>query len=226
MKQYLITITLLCTIYSAYAQRDYSRYTPDDYTSDTLRMDGYTYVCDTLKHVQINLYNIENDTTVERWCYKDGTPHRSGFTEDKEPPFILSQSTQQLMEYIIDEAFTRIQAELLNGKKLSILLDISSTDGTIQSVYFTFFITQKYIEIPIQVFRDIEIELKENIRFTLTEEGHKMKVCTHFWSQCPKGRIEVTPTIPDVNNGGIGGGGFTGNPIGNNTDIITSAGGR
>ncbi|MBQ8335558.1 MAG: DUF5043 domain-containing protein, partial [Tidjanibacter sp.] len=76
-------------------------------------MDGYTYVCDTLKHVQINLYNIENDTTVERWCYKDGTPHRSGFTEDKEPPFILSQSTQQLMEYIIDEAFTRSQAELL-----------------------------------------------------------------------------------------------------------------
>lgn len=217
----LIHIFIILTIChnSGYAQkRDETRFrlTESNYTSDTLRMDGYTYVCDTLSGTLINLYNIENKIDVERWCYKDGTPYNPRPFEEPEL-YTLSDAGWQLLESIVDEAFTQSQVELIGGHdKLSTLridIDISSTDGTITDVYFTYLTMQKYVEIPIYVFRDIELGLKKKIRFTLTDEGCKMKVCTYFWRQRPKGRIEIEPTIENPSDGG--GGGFTGNPIGN-----------
>ena len=106
------------------------------------------------------------------------------------------------------------------------MLNISSADGAITDVYFEFDIDQHYAQIPLDVFRDIELRLKNEVIFELTDEGRKMNYCFLSWMQVPQGRIEVTPTIPEVTDDGSGGGGFTGNPIGNNTNIITSVGGR
>ena len=43
-------------------------------SSDTLRMDEYTYVCDTIGSIRVNLYNVENHPgRSEVLTYKDGT---------------------------------------------------------------------------------------------------------------------------------------------------------
>lgn len=232
MKRLILAIVFFTAILNGYAQRDYSRYQGSDYTSDTLRMDGYTYVCDTLKHVKINLYNIENDTTIERWRYKDGTPQNIESANNRPQCILLSEGEERHIKNIIDDAFSMEQVEMIKSQqpyhmlkdKLSIILDISSTDGSILSVFFEYNIEQGYVNIPICVYRSIEVELKNKVRFTLTDEGRKMNIVTCFWRQCPKGRIEIEPTIVNPSDGG--GGGFTENPIGNNTNIITSAGGR
>lgn len=217
----LIHIFIILTIChnSGYAQkRDETRFrlTESNYTSDTLRMDGYTYVCDTLRGTLINLYNIENKIDVERWCYKDGTPYNPRPFEEPEL-YTLSDTGWQLLESIVDEAFVKEQVEMLGShhtlSSLRIDLDISSEDGTIMGVYFTYLTAQKYIDIPLDVFRSIEVGLKNKIRFTLTEEGRKMQVCPYFWRQRPKGRIEIEPTIENPSDGR--GGGFSSNPIGN-----------
>ena len=109
------------------------------------------------------------------------------------------------------------------------MLNISSADGTITDVYFEFDKDQHYAQIPIDVFRDIELRLKNEVIFELTEEGRKMNYCFLSWRQVPKG-IEIEPTPNDTSEGG-GSSTGTGNtiidgPVRNNTDIITVSGGK
>ena len=66
-------------------------------------------------------------------------------------------------------------------------------------------VSSRYRSIPISVFRAIELQLKEQIVFELTEEGRRLNYCYLAWTQCPTGY--VAPTLdPDVPfDGGSGG---------------------
>ncbi|MBE6201014.1 MAG: DUF5043 domain-containing protein [Rikenellaceae bacterium] len=222
-----LIFSLLTTIQTITAQRTlYGDVLP--IVSDTISMNGYTYVCDTVGTFIINLHNIENHPGRGEVAYADGTPIPLYDALHNTLKHVeLPSDVIQKLRTIVDTAFSAEQAQqLAQDERFCIMLNISSADGAITDVYFEFDIDQHYAQIPLDVFRDIELRLKNEVIFELTEEGRKMNYCFLSWMQVPQGRIEVTPTIPDVNNGGIGGGGFTGNPIGNNTNIITSAGGR
>ena len=232
MKRKIILIIVLLTSQLLYAQRDYDFFDQQDYTSDTLCMNGYTYVCDTLLLFKdICIYNIENHPGREmNICYKDGSPIKIESIDDlfsgRITEVVLDSNIRRKMYDIVDFGFSKEQALSVFPQKFDIVLNISSTDGTITDVYFWYKNKSKYIDVPLDVFRQLELALKNQVVFELTEEGRKMNYVYLQWSQCPQGRIEVTPTIPEVTDDSSGGGGFTGNPIGNNTDIITSAGGR
>ena len=196
MKVYIIIICcLLAFVDNCFAQRMKSNvFTESDYTTDTLRMEGYTYICDTLKHARVTLRNIEDHPGRQGLSYADGTPLESEYSLDlRLETVVVNNETGKYLHEIVDNAFSQEQAESLNGKKLHVVLNISSTNGEVTDVYFSYMAHAGYAKIPIEVYRNMEVQFKNDICFELTDLGRKLNYCLLSWSQCPKGRAEEVP---------------------------------
>ena len=194
VKRFLIHIVLLfgCADIS-FAQRYYSVYHESDYKSDTIVNSNYTYVCDTLMGYQINIYNINNHPGRGDITYTNGD-----VIDDEILELIdLNYSQNLKLESFVDDAFSKEQVETLDGAPLIIALDISSTDGKITDVYYSFFKDTGYANLSIDVFYDLEVRFKNGIQFELTDEGKKVNYCYLAWSQCPKGREESGLAVPE-----------------------------
>ena len=206
--KYIVLVAVLSLgVSSLSAQRNYDMFALEEYKSDTLYMENYTYVCDTISVFDfVNLYNIQNHPGRGDVKYKTGEPLLDLFGYDTEH-LVVPTELNNKMGAIVDDAFTIEQAECLNGEEFWITLNVSSTTGKITDIYFAYDLTvsSKYRSIPIDVFRTIELQLKEQIVFELTEEGRKMNYCLLAWTQCPTGYIEPTldPDMP-FNGGGSG----------------------
>ena len=203
MKKIYLFVFFICCYYSTFAQRIKSwTFTADDYNTDTLRMDGYAYVCDTLMNLGLYYYNLDNHPGRGDVKYKDGTPrHLDEILAGRVTHVVINDVVYYTSRSIVDNAFSKEQAEQLEGQKFSIVLNISSADGSITDVYFKCWATGGYKNIPIEVFREIETRLKNEVQFELTEEGRKMNYCYLSWSQCPKGREDSGMTIPEDGGG-------------------------
>ena len=192
---FIIMICLLVGANSCFAQR---RNTPNrtasDYTTDTLRMGDYTYVCDTLKHIHVTLRNLEDHPGREELCYADGTPleEELAFSLYIET-VVMTSGIDTHLQQIVNDAFSQEQVKKLEGRKLQIELNISSSSGEITDVYFNFPAMTGYADIPIEVYRSMEVRFKNEICFELTELGRKLNYCLLSWRQCPKGRAEALP---------------------------------
>ena len=173
-----------------------------DIKSDTLYMGDYAYVCDTLMNLGIYYYNLENHPGRGEVKYRTGQPlNLEEVLADQVKHVIISDEIHDRTHAIVDNAFTKAQVEQLDEQKFSIVLNISSSDGSITDVYFKCWATGGYKNIPIEVFREIETRLKNEVQFELTEEGRKMNYCYLSWSQCPKGREDSGMTIPEDGGG-------------------------
>ena len=193
MKKIYMFLVFVCCVSNTWAQRYYSVYRESDYKSDTIVNSNYTYVCDTLMGYQINIYNINNHPGRGDITYTNGD-----VMDDENIELIdLSYSQNLQLESFVDEAFSKEQVETLDGAPLIIALDISSTDGKITDVYYSFFKDTGYTKLPIDVFYDLEMRFKDEMQFELTEEGRKMNYCYLAWSQCPRGREESEVVLPE-----------------------------
>ncbi|MBR2628053.1 MAG: DUF5043 domain-containing protein [Tidjanibacter sp.] len=204
MKRFLFTTLLLVNVFSLVAQRNYERHTPSDYKSDTLHMADYTYVADTLGAYHVLLHNITNHIGRGEIAYKDGSPLNLEHPWELPDFVVMTDAVADYMYRAVDDAFSVQQADSLEGKKMSIVLNISSTNGYVTDVYFKFPSFYYYTKIPVSVFREIEVKLKQLV-FELTDEGRRLTYCHLSWTQCPTGY--VAPTLdPDVPfDGGSGG---------------------
>lgn len=189
MRYYILFLFLqIAFVNVAYSQRP-ANTEGLEIKSDTLQMDGYTYICDTLMNIGVHLYNAENHPERGEVRYKTGESlNLEEVLTDTFQPLVISDSKHRHLHSIVDNAFSQTQVEYLNEKTFTIVLNISSSDGSITDVYFKYFASSGYSTIPVEVFRDIEVQLKNNIFFELTEEGRKMNYCYLAWSQCPRGR--------------------------------------
>ena len=183
----------VCSIGSCFAQR---RNTPNrtasDYTTDTLRMGDYTYICDTLKHIHITLRNLEDHPGREDLCYADGTPLEEALAFSLYiETIVMTSGIDTHLQQIVNDAFSQEQVESLEGRKLRIELNISSSSGEITDVYFNFPAFTGYADIPVEVYRSMEVRFKNEICFELTDLGRRLNYCLLSWLQCPEGRTEV-----------------------------------
>ena len=193
MKNIYLFIVFVCCVGNTWAQRYYSVYRESDYKSDTIVNSNYTYVCDTLMGYQINIYNINNHPGRGDITYTNGD-----VIDDEILELIdLNYSQNLKLESFVDDAFSKEQVETLDGAPLIIALDISSTDGKITDVYYSFFKDTGYANLPIDVFYDLEVRFKNGIQFELTDEGKKVNYCYLAWSQCPKGREDSGLEVPE-----------------------------
>lgn len=145
-----------------------------------LEGNGYTYVHELIYGgFKVHLYNKENRLTHVDLVYKE---------TGEAPPFDLHEKRveDEAWSYdktmsIINNAFTLDQKLSVCEHKLYVAIYVDSTTGKLTEVEFIFRKNTPFSQIPLSVFREIEVKLKEEIYFTLTEAGRKVNYVYFGW---------------------------------------------
>ena len=205
-KKIYLVIVFLLGVFNAMAQRYYSILTAEDYQSDTVRMDSYAYVCDTLRGIRVFLFNLESSGVHIENTYKDGTPLPLNPWDMKDQVVIDENIATKTLD-ILNDSFSNEQRGFINGDRLDIVVNVSSNTGEITDVYFSFSAKSKYTVVPVSVFRNMETRLKNEVVFELTEEGRSLTFCSIRWREKPMADDETihTPNLPFDGGGGSGG---------------------
>lgn len=179
MKTILIYISILCYTVNVYAQTNYYP------TTKTFYEAGYTYQCDVAPSKMAILYNKSN-----QWTYADQVYKSSG------KPFIMPDNhfldltdneswkrNRPKLNSIVNAAFSTEEKQRVEGHKLGLGLYINPITGKVDEVLFEFATFTPYSTIPVSVYRKIEMDIKNNISYTLTPEGKLLNIIGMWWSQ-------------------------------------------
>ena len=154
----------------------------------TFETEGYTYQCDVDDgSLFVTLYNKENKLTYEDIVYKATGKYYIGdwsCSVIESDELMNSQS-----DFIVDQAFTKAMADELGKCELSITMLLNSDTGRVMEVYFNFFTFEPYARVPLRVYREIEVKLKEQIRYQPSETGKQLNHLMLAWFQKPKGKL-------------------------------------
>ena len=176
MRTIIFIAMLFCTVFSA-AQTNY--YT----TSKVFYASGYTYQCDLSASGRVELYNVSNKWIGQYPSYKS-----TGET------FVMPDAGIQLTTHaswlaneekvknIVNATFTDAQKQTVTNEELAIIMYINTETGKIDDVYFRFLSDRPYAYIPVSVYRNIEVAIKENIQEVLTDEGKKLNFI-YWWTR-------------------------------------------
>ena len=177
----IILITMLFCATLSVAQTNY--YT----TSKTFYENGYTYRCDLCASRFLDLYNVNN-----KWVGKFPSYKSTGET------FVMPDAGIQLtthaswlanekkVENIVNAAFTAAQKQTITDEELYIDMYINTETGKIDDVCFSFLNNKPYAYIPVSVYRNIELAIKENVQEVLTDEGRKLNFIYWWTTVVPK----------------------------------------
>lgn len=149
----------------------------------TFYEEGYTYQADNYDSGRIKVYNKDCIWINTTQTYKETGEHFDML--DYEPELIERQSldkTIKILHSILEECYTEDEKiNIKNNKKTSIInLFINTETGKVDDVRFSFDNTSYYIYIPVSTFRKIELQIKDKLSFTVTEEGKKLNYI-YYW---------------------------------------------
>ena len=177
----IIFITMLFCATLSVAQTNY--YT----TSKTFYENGYTYRCDLCASRFVDLYNVNNKwigqfpsykSTGETFVMPDAgiqlTTHASWLANEKK------------VENIVNAAFTAAQKQTITNEELKLVMYVNTETGKIDDVCFSFLNNKPYAYIPVSVYRNIELAIKENVQEVLTDEGRKLNFIYWWTTVIPK----------------------------------------
>ena len=177
----IIFITMLFSAAFSVAQTNY--YT----TSKVFYSSGYIYQCDSSDSRRIELYNVSNKWIGETVSYKSTgetfvmpdegiqlTTHASWLANEKK------------VENIVNAVFTTAQKQTITDEELTIIMYINTETGKIDDVCFSFLKDEPYAYIPVSVYRNIELAIKENVQEVLTDEGRKLNFIYWWTTVVPK----------------------------------------
>lgn len=148
----------------------------------TIQGDGFVYIKETTDAtLKVKLYNQDNEYANVPLVYKE---------TGERPPYDLREKRVEdddwsslRAELIVNRAFTTEQAQIIKDHKLGIGIFVDSTTGKVVGVEFRFLKISPFADIPISTFREIELNMKKEIYFTLTEAGKKLNYVYFGWIQ-------------------------------------------
>ena len=147
----------------------------------TFYEDGYTYRCDVEEGTQsVLLYNVENKFTYVDQIIKSTGKEIS--INDYRESFEDDDWTKDRCNTIVRRAFSAEERRRLQGYGFIIGIYISSETGKIIEVDFDFVTFNPFATIPVSVYRQIEIQLKENVWFVPTEFGKGLNYIYLCWN--------------------------------------------
>ena len=196
--RYYILLIYLCLAQVAFAQ-DYMKYfdldtplPPEVSVFETIVLEDCSYIRETVDNGSVYLYNEGGRARKEEPTYLNGeeVPVEVYWTEEGSFSVQPDALQAQQMLSIVDDAFTKEQANSLRGWYMFIELRVSSIAGELEDVFFHFATTTPYEKIPIEVFRNIERKMKSELHFEITNFGKSLTYSSLGWSQCPSGRAE------------------------------------
>ena len=170
---YLIMFLFVQTY--AFAQTNYYK------VDKTFYEDGYTYRCDVEEGTQsVLLYNVENKFTYVDQIIKSTGKEIS--INDYRESFEDDDWTKDRCRTIVRRTFSAEERRRLQGYGFIIGIYISSETGKIIEVDFDFVTFNPFATIPVSVYRQIEIQLKEKVWFVPTEFGKGLNYIYLCWN--------------------------------------------
>ena len=83
------------------------------------------------------------------------------------------------IQVILNRTLSKDEKRMIGDKEIILNMYVNSTTGKIDDVCFDFFEDSPYRFIPVSIYRKIELDIKQNIQLTLTDEGRKLNYV--FW---------------------------------------------
>lgn len=149
----------------------------------TFYQDEYTYQCDVVQgNKEVILYNKENKLTYTDQINKD-TGKELPLFGDNPDDTLEDDWTRKKSEEIVNSAFSSVQRDAVKGHSLGISMYINPVTGKVIEVRFETTSVSPFATIPVTVYRQIEIGLKNNIWFTPTADGKKLNYIYRGWNQ-------------------------------------------
>ena len=177
-RKFVLTLVLfVIAIGTTHAQTNY--YT----TTHVIQRNGYTYQCDLRGDSVIELYNSTNSYTDVDQTLKDGTwVDNEYFFQDT---FGADwREKRNLAQQLTHQVFTAAELQSFQnpaGQFLWLSLYVDPDTGRVIEVSFDFSNRFNYAKIPIEKYRQIELAIKNNVTFQISEAGKKLNFCfTHF----------------------------------------------
>ncbi len=143
-------------------------------TTKEINMGDYIYKCETSESDNVLLYNKANTLTHATQTYKDG--RKLGWDHSNKGDVESDNNTAQrkLAESIVKNAFTSAEKRRINGEKLMVRMVISPKTGKVLEVRFDFWRNNALATISVSTYRNIEVALKNQLQFQVTEKGRKL----------------------------------------------------
>lgn len=170
----LFLLALLGSVSMSHAQNYY----PGE--SGVVEGDGFVYRYEKVTPSLVGLYNSDSRFVGEEMTYDGSTKIPEGMLLYTS----LSVTNDEMMALVADQ-FTVEQKNILAGWKLIIKLRIDPKTGRVADVIFTYANISRcpFTRIPIDVYRRVELALKENMIFTPTAESRRMNYFSFVWPQ-------------------------------------------
>ncbi len=188
MRLYLFLFSL-CVAVTAFAQDDSSWEVNHYEKTRTFVEDGYTYQCD-VKYGYVTLYNAAN-----QWTYADQIDNRTGklYTSNlgENDVFKMSDETAKAIIRIVNQSFSQEEARRITDNGFMLTLFFSPVTGDLAEVCFNFSIFRDSARIPISYYRDIELQLKEQVHVKVLEGGKHLTYLMSCVTLAPEGRLSV-----------------------------------
>ena len=150
--------------------------------SKTFNESGYTYQAEVSSNGSVKLYNTNNLWMNTESVYKDTGAifNMPDYGIDLFDDNSWLDSKEQVAN-VVNSSFSSAEKQRVQDVYFFIIMHINSATGHIDDVYFEFDNTEPYATIPISVYRNIELGIKEKVRFTLTNEGKKLNYI-YYWN--------------------------------------------
>ncbi|MCD8102230.1 MAG: DUF5043 domain-containing protein [Alistipes sp.] len=167
----IISITILSlTTLTAWSQTFYYDQTKQ------ITGNGFGYQCDNVSG-KVTLYNADNRFIYQTWSYKDGSQPEIEILRGIEKTITFDDKTYEGFFTIIRNGFTTTQKAAIGEYSLYVMAYIDPSTGKIADVEFSFGERTPLAEIPVEVYFNIEQQLKAQQVYKITEIGKQLNYC-------------------------------------------------
>lgn len=175
-----ILFILLFIVTYGYAQTNH-------YTHTCLyKLKDCNYQCKVDDSGMVTLYNAANRLDDDSMVYRD-TGEEFNVPENDDKVVIEFKTAQEYIKckLIVKKIFDKYKGKLCADEFLLTSLYLDSQTGRVLEVVFEFHRRESFGIIPVEDFREIELQLKEQIQMRVTEEGRKLNCILFWWDQYP-----------------------------------------
>lgn len=166
-----ITLILICNLCISFIHAQTNYYTESKVFSEN----EYSYQVEVIAIIA-QLYNMDNQWIGGYPVYKaDGSTFiqpEYGYIELYDDDSWLE--SKRKMSSITSSALTSAEKEMVKGNEMTIVLHINSTTGKVDDVMFSFSNRTPWANIPVSTYRKIELDIKEQLLYNLTDDGKKL----------------------------------------------------
>ncbi|MDR0544788.1 MAG: DUF5043 domain-containing protein [Odoribacteraceae bacterium] len=157
----------------------------------TIQMHDFAYQCDNNGHGIVTLYNVQGKFTRVDKAYRDGREYvEEDFFSGARGPGEVEENfwvyTKPKMDSLVNDAFGPWKL-LIGDDEFVITLIIDAETGDVSEVIYEFSDKSQYIKMAVFAYRELELSIKENLRFTLTDHGKQLNYAMLTWVYGIKG---------------------------------------